>query len=29
MFFILVMDILSRLVQKASEDGHLQPLSSR
>jgi hypothetical protein len=29
MLFILVMDILSRLVQKASKDGHLQPLSSR
>jgi hypothetical protein len=29
MLFILVMDILLRLVQKASEDGHLQLLSSR
>jgi hypothetical protein len=29
MLFILVMDILARLVQKASEDGFLQPLSSR
>jgi hypothetical protein len=29
MLFILVMDILSQLVQKSSEDGHLQPLSSR
>jgi hypothetical protein len=29
MLFILVMDVLSRLVQKASEDRHLQPLSSR
>jgi hypothetical protein len=27
--FILVMDILARLVQKASEDGFLQPLVSR
>jgi hypothetical protein len=27
--FILVMDILSRLIQKASEDGHLQLLSSK
>jgi hypothetical protein len=27
MLFILVMDILARLVQKASEDGFLQPLS--
>jgi hypothetical protein len=27
MLFILFMDILSRLVQKASEDGHLQPLT--
>jgi hypothetical protein len=23
------MDILSRLIQKASQDGHLQPLSSK
>jgi hypothetical protein len=29
MLFILVMDVLPRLVQKASEDGFLQPLSSR
>jgi hypothetical protein len=29
MLFILVMDILARLDQKASEDGYLQPLSSR
>jgi hypothetical protein len=29
MLFILVMDVLSWLVQKASEDGHLQSLSSR
>jgi hypothetical protein len=29
MLFILVMDILLWLVQKASEDGYLQPLSSR
>jgi hypothetical protein len=28
MLFILVMDILSLLVQRASEEGHLQPLSS-
>jgi hypothetical protein len=28
MLFILIMDILSILVQKASEDGYLQPLSS-
>jgi hypothetical protein len=27
--FILVMDILSRLIQKASEDGHMQLLSSK
>jgi hypothetical protein len=29
MLFILVIDILARLVQKALEDGFLQPLSSR
>jgi hypothetical protein len=29
MLFILIMDILSLLVQRASEEGHLQPLSSR
>jgi hypothetical protein len=29
MLFILVMDVLSRLVEKASIDGYLQPLSSR
>jgi hypothetical protein len=29
MLFILVMDILSLLVQRASEEGHLQPLASR
>jgi hypothetical protein len=28
MLFILLMDILLQLVQKALEDGHLQPLSS-
>jgi hypothetical protein len=29
MLFILVMDIMSRLIQRASEEGHLQPLSSK
>jgi hypothetical protein len=29
MLFILVMDILSRLIEKTSRDGHLQPLSSK
>jgi hypothetical protein len=29
MLFILIMDILSRLIEKASRDGHLQPLSSK
>jgi hypothetical protein len=29
MLFILVMDILSQLIQRASEEGHLQPLSSK
>jgi hypothetical protein len=29
MFFILVMDVLLRLVEKASTDGFMQPLSSR
>jgi hypothetical protein len=29
MLFILVMDILSRLIEKASEEGHLQPLSTK
>jgi hypothetical protein len=29
MLFILVLDVLSRLVEKASIDGFLQPLSSR
>jgi hypothetical protein len=29
MLFILVMDTLAMLVQKVSEDGFLQPLSSR
>jgi hypothetical protein len=28
MLFILVMDVLSRLVEKASTDGFLEPLSS-
>jgi hypothetical protein len=29
MLFILVMDILSRLIEKSSDEGHLQPLSTR
>jgi hypothetical protein len=29
MIFILIMDILSLLVQRASEEGRLQPLASR